>query len=408
MSRIEELIQELCPEGVNYKKIWEVTAWDKKFNGLEKSMQKKIYNYPYVLAKQFKELEQKNGDVCLLSTGQYVGWTTEELAGKYLCEGEVVAIPWGGKANIKYYKGKFVTADNRIATSLDLQILLNKYLYYWMLFNINLIESFYRGSGIKHPSMRAVLTMEIPIPPLPIQQEIVSILDKFTQLQAELETELEARRKQYEYYRDQLLQADEEGMMSSGVKAEWKTLGEIGKVSMCKRVMKHETSPMGDIPFYKIGTFGKNADAFITKELYDEYKRRFSFPKVGDILISASGTIGRTVVYDGKPAYFQDSNIVWIDNDESIVTNEFLFYYYKTVNWIIDGGTISRLYNSNLAKTKILIPPLSEQNRIVEILDKFDTLVNDTSIGIPAEIEARRKQYEYYRAKLLDFKEYES
>jgi type I restriction enzyme S subunit len=247
-----------------------------------------------------------------------------------------------------------------------------------------------------------VAKIQIPVPPLPVQKEIVNILDKFT----ELEAELEARRKQYEYYRNQLLtpvEVDGKWLMN-GVEVEWKTLGEIGKICMCKRVMKHETKSDGDIPFYKIGTFGKEADAYISTELYNDYKRRFNFPKVGEVLISASGTIGRTVIYDGKPAYFQDSNIVWISNDECAVTNKFLFHYYKIVEWKTDGGTISRLYNDNLTKTKIPIPPLAEQERIVGILDKFDSLVNDISIGLPAEIEARRKQYEYYRGKLLNFK----
>jgi type I restriction enzyme S subunit len=130
MNKIQQLLQQLCPEGVEFKKLWEVTAWDKKFNGLDKHMQKKVIIYPYVLANKFKELELEKGNVRLLSTGNYIGWTTEELAGKHLCEGEIVAIPWGGKANIKYCKGKFVTADNRIATSLDTKLLLNKFLYY--------------------------------------------------------------------------------------------------------------------------------------------------------------------------------------------------------------------------------------------------------------------------------------
>src|SRR5215211_2826768 len=98
-------------------------------------------------------------------------------------------------------------------------------------------------------------------------------------------------------------------------------LGDIGRVSMCKRVLKHQTTKFGEIPFYKISTFGRKADSFITKELYDEYRKKYSYPKQGDILISAAGTLGETVIYDGKPAYFQDSNIVWIDNDETKTLN---------------------------------------------------------------------------------------
>ena len=93
--------------------------------------------------------------------------------------------------------------------------------------------------------------------------------------------------------------------------------------------MKNQTKTEGDIPFYKIGTFGKNADAYISKALFKEYKDKYSYPKKGTILLSASGTIGRTVIYNGEPAYFQDSNIVWIDNDEKIILNTYLYYLYK-------------------------------------------------------------------------------
>lgn len=112
------------------------------------------------------------------------------------------------------------------------------------------------------------------------------------------------------------------------------------------------------------------------------------------------------MVYDGEDAYYQDSNIVWIANDESIVLNKYLKYYYQLQPWNIStGGTIARLYNDNLSRTKIYVPTITEQERIIGILDRFDTLCNDLSSGLPAEIEARQKQYEYYRDKLLSFKE---
>ena len=183
-------------------------------------------------------------------------------------------------------------------------------------------------------------------------------------------------------------------------------LGMVGKVSMCKRIMKSETSSMGDVPFYKIGTFGKKPDAYISRQKYDEYRNMYSYPKKGDILISAAGTIGRTVVYDGEDAYYQDSNIVWLDNDESIVLNRYLRYCYQLQPWNVStGGTIARLYNDNISRTKICVPSIKEQKRIVDILDRFDTLCNNLSTGLPAEIEARQKQYEYYRDKLLSFDE---
>ncbi|GAA8456726.1 hypothetical protein HpNP70_08610 [Helicobacter pylori] len=136
--------------------------------------------------------------------------------------------------------------------------------------------------------------------------------------------------------------------------------------------MKHQTTRYGEIPFYKIGTFGNTADAFISKKLFLEYKTKYSFPKKGDILISASGTIGRAVIYDGKPAYFQDSNIVWIDNDETLVKNDFLFYAYSNVKWNTEHTTILRLYNDNFRNTLIPLPPLNEQIAIANILSGLD------------------------------------
>ncbi|EOU3277668.1 restriction endonuclease subunit S [Campylobacter upsaliensis] len=175
---------------------------------------------------------------------------------------------------------------------------------------------------------------------------------------------------------------------------------------MCKRILKNQTKSSGDIPFYKIGTFGGVADSFIDSSIFNEFKEKFSYPQKGDILISASGTIGKAVIYQGENAYYQDSNIVWLKHDGTKLNNKFLFYCYQNTQWdkyVSKGGTITRLYNDNLRKVKIPLPPLEVQNDIVELLDKFDTLTNDLTSGIPAEIEARKKQYEYYRERLLNF-----
>jgi len=175
---------------------------------------------------------------------------------------------------------------------------------------------------------------------------------------------------------------------------------------MCKRIMKAETSTNGEVPFFKIGTFGGEPNAYISKETYEKYKSMYSYPNKGDVLISAAGTIGRTVIYDGEPAYYQDSNIVWIANDERIVLNKYLFYCYQLQPWVVStGGTIARLYNDNISKAKIYVPSIEKQLQIIETLDRFDTLCNDISTGLPAEITARQKQYEYYRDRLLSFKE---
>lgn len=159
---------------------------------------------------------------------------------------------------------------------------------------------------------------------------------------------------------------------------EVKRLGEIGEPLMCRRVLKSQTSSNGEIPFYKIGTFGKKPDAYMSRALFDELRRAYSYPRKGDVLISAAGTIGRVVVFDGKDAYFQDSNIVWVDNDESVALNEYLLWCYRIAKWTTeDGGTVSRLYNANLKAQRFLRPPLPEQRRIAAALGDVDKLIEN-------------------------------
>lgn len=156
---------------------------------------------------------------------------------------------------------------------------------------------------------------------------------------------------------------------------EVKELGSIGEVKMCRRIFNHETKSSGAIPFYKIGTFGKEADAYISQNLYNEYRQKFSFPNKGDILISAAGTIGRTIIYDGEDAYFQDSNIVWIENKLSIISNDFLYHIFQVIKYNTEGGTIQRLYNSILKATKFVCPSNPEQIAITTALSDADNLI---------------------------------
>lgn len=158
---------------------------------------------------------------------------------------------------------------------------------------------------------------------------------------------------------------------------EWQQckLGDIGSVSMCRRIFKEQTTENGDIPFYKIGTFGGKADAYISKDLFEEYKAKYPFPKIGDILISASGSIGRTVEFNGENAYFQDSNIVWLNHDER-VDNGFLKQFYSIVKWSgLEGSAIKRLYNNNILKTEISLPSLPEQQKIASLFTELDILI---------------------------------
>ena len=224
--------------------------------------------------------------------------------------------------------------------------------------------------------------LTIPLPPSPAeQQKIASCLSAMDDLIAAQAEKVEALKEKKMGLMQQLFPQPGETtprLRFPGFTEEWVecTLGEVGDVCMCKRVMKGETNSTSGIPFYKIGTFGKTPDAYIPKELFLEYKKRYSYPSKGDILFSAAGTIGRCVVFDGEPAYFQDSNIVWISNDEKKVHNSFLKYIYSFVDWKIDdGGIVKRLYNDSIRKTSFLKPSLEEQQKIADCLSELDDLI---------------------------------
>ena len=223
------------------------------------------------------------------------------------------------------------------------------------------LKNFISGASRDRISRKNLGQIEIPLPPLEIQEQIVKEIEGYQKI-------IDGAKMVVENYKPTI-----------SIKPEWEMveLGEIGKIRMCKRIFKEQTTDKGAVPFYKIGTFGKKPDAYISQELYNEYLSKFSYPKKGDILISTSGTIGRTVVFDGKPAYFQDSNIVWIENDETKILNTFLNIFYQIIKWVpAEGGTIARLYNNLIEETLIPLPTISEQSEIVAQIKKEEDLVN--------------------------------
>ena len=403
MSKLEQLIKEKCPNGVEYKKIWEVTTWDKKYTSTEKYMQPKVQKYKYLLANQINDILDENGNVFVLETGINAEkkYTTEKLAKDYLCEGEVVAIPWGGTPNVKYYNGKFVTGDNRIAISNDTKVLLNKFLYYFLDNNINIIKKIYRGSGIKHPEMKKILMLNIPIPPIEVQKEIVKTLDKFNELETELEAELETRKKQYEFFRKKLLNKNYKKYKLENM-ANF-TYGYTGKAL-----------EMGDVRYIRITDISDNGNLLYNDKKYlntDETNKKYILKK-GDLVVARTGaSYGKTLFFNDEFPGIYASFLIKIELNNNIVLNKYYWHFSKSLlYWNQANNLVSTAgqpqFNSNALKKIIIpIPPLQEQEFIVKTLDKFDKLINDISEGIPAEIEARRKQYEYYRNKLLNFEE---
>lgn len=376
MKNLETLIQELCPDGVEFVKLGDCCSF-----------------------KRGTTITAKNaipGDVPVLAGGQKPAYY-HNVANR---TGETIVVAGSGAyaGFVSYWTVPVFLSDSFSVEPDDRLVV--KFVYYFLKNIQQKIFATKKGSGVPHVHGSSIEKFEIPLPPIEVQTEIVRILDKFTSLEAELEAELDCRKRQYEYYRDKLLSFDNVG----GQEVTISKIGDIGRICMCKRIMKNQTNSESGIPFYKIGTFGKVADAYISNDVYEEYKKLYSYPKKGDILMSASGTIGRTVVFNGKPSYFQDSNIVWVDNDETKVFNSYLNYYYQIIEWKTQGGTIKRLYNNLLAGATIKYPSLEEQHRIVSILDRFESLTTSLQSGLPAEIAARRQQYEHYRDKLLTFK----
>ncbi len=300
------------------------------------------------------------------------------------------------------------------------RIVSSDYLYYLLssdeFFSYNMQHA--KGAKMPRGNKAAILNYKIPIPcpdnpkkSLEVQAEIVRILDTFTELTTELTAELTARKKQYNYYRDQLL-SFEEG------EVEWKTLGEITRVSSASRVHKNEWTTSG-VPFFRTsdvisifnGVKNSRDDAFISNELYETLSSKSGKTQKNDILVTGGGTIGIPyIVPNDEPLYFKDADLLCIKKSKTF-NSKFLYHYFLTTKFriylenISHNSTIAHYTISQIKKTPIPVPPLEEQTRIVAILDKFDALTSSITEGLPREIELRQQQYEYYRDLLLSFPE---
>ena len=267
------------------------------------------------------------------------------------------------------------------------------------------------GGGQKNMSTTWLSKLLIPLPPLSVQQEIVRILDKFTQLEAELEAELDCRKRQYEYYRNKLLTFNEIG---GGTEIVWKTLGEVGTFIRGNGLQKKDliTSGVPAIHYGQIYTYyGISAEqtiSFVSPETAEGLRK----VDYGDVIITNTSEniddVGKAVAYCVKEQGVTGGHATIFKPSEKII-GKYLVYYTQTTEFsnqkrkYAKGTKVIDISANDLTKITIPLPPLSEQQRIANILDKFDTLVNSISEGLPKEIALRRKQYEYYREKLLSF-----
>ena len=260
---------------------------------------------------------------------------------------------------------------------------------------------FSKGSTFLEVSSTSVKNFKIPFTSNKEQEKVADCLGSMDDLISSVADKIETLKEYKKGLMQQLFPA--EGKTIPAIRfpefqnaREWKQikLRDVGEPLMCKRILKEQTTneAVGNIPFYKIGTFGGNPDAYISKDILEDYKRKYSYPNKGDILISAAGTIGRLVVFDGKPAYFQDSNIVWIGNSETKILNAFLYRVYQTLKWqTSDGGIVSRLYNSDLKNMTIIFPENKiEQQKIADCLLSVDEPIS-TEIAKLDQLKAHKK-----------------
>ena len=313
-----------------------------------------------------------------------------------------------GVGSVTWQEGKYFRGNLNYSVSIkDVSTLNTRFLYHLLLQMQPEIHALCTFEGI--PALNAVnlKKLQIPLPSLFVQQEIVRILDKFTQLEAELD----CRKRQYEYYRDKLLTSDEN-------QVEWKKLGEVLlSVKTGLNPRRFFSLNTNDAKNYYITIRelkdGKIIPSDKTDRINDEALKlcqKRSNLEIGDVLFSGTGTIGEMAIIKEEPSNWNIKEGVYaLKPNHSIITSGYIRYILssqKIKDKIISksaGGTVKSISMKELQLIQIPIPPIEEQERIAGILDKFDTLVNSISEGLPREIELRRKQYEYYREKLLSF-----
>lgn len=419
MNKIKELIEQLCPEGVVFKELGELGYLYGGLTGKSKidfqDGNAKFVTYMNI----FSNISVKTDIDIFVNIGENENQNKVEY-GDVLFTGSSETPNECGMSSVlteKITEPLYLNSFSFGFRLHDKELFLPVFLKY--LFRDDSIRKQIgqTASGVTrfNISKKRFAKVIIPIPPIAVQQEIAHILDSFTQLQAELEAELEVRRTQYEYYRNQLLNAKEINgkWLMNGVEVEWKTLGEVCKFvrgPFGGAIKKDCFVPSGYAIYEQQHAIYGNTDIryFISDEKFKELKRFEVLP--GDLIMSCSGTMGKIAIIPvNAPKGVINQALLKLSVKNEIGSKYLKYYFEDTITQQMNddarGGAIKNVASVDvLKKIKIPIPPIEEQNRIVEVLDKFDSLVNDISIGLPAEILARRKQYEYYRGNLLDFK----
>ena len=380
MSRLDELIKELCPNGVEYKELGEIV----------KSQRGKTIT---------KELI-KDGDIPVISGGQKPPYYHNESNRK----GEVITIAGSGAyAGFVMYWDKPIFVSDAFSIECDKSYLNIKYIYYFLQNNQMKIYSLKKGGGVPHVYFKDMQKFLVPVPPLEVQNEIVRILDNFTALTAELTAELTARKRQYSWYRDYLLKFENKIKI---MKLE--DLFEL-KNGYTPSKSNSEYWENGDVNWFKIEDINSNGRV-LSNSLEKVNKKGIKgklFPE-NALIISTSATIGEYALITKEFLCNQRFTcLITKEEYKELILPMFLKHYAyilsKKCKENIKIGNFPSVDMDKFKKFSIALPPLEVQKRIVEVLDNFEKICNDLNIGLPAEIEARQKQYEFYRNYLLTF-----
>ena len=391
MSKLEQLIEELCPNGVEYMETKDIKK--ESFWLMPSTPNYTDSGIPYITSKNIKNGVIDFNDIKYITKKDF-----EIISSNRKIEKNDMLITMIGTIgevafvsdNLQFY------GQNIYLIRFNETIVDKKYYYYFITSEKIKNELISKKNASSQGYIKAgnIENLKIPIPPLPVQREIVRILDNFTELTAELTAELEDRKKQYEYYRDSLL--------TFGDEVEWKKIKDVFQrikgTSITASKMKEIATDTGEIRIFAGGKTVINAKE---KDIENA-----NITKVPSVLVQSRGIID--VLYYEKPFTFK--NEMWAYTTNEKITVKYLYYILKKSiyyfrNSASSMGSLPQISLTVTEDYKIPLPPLEEQKRIVDILDRFDTLCNDISKGLPAEIESRQKQYEYYRDKLLSFKE---
>lgn len=406
MSKLDELIRELCPDGVEYKRIGDFAMC-----------------FPGATPKTTHPEYWENGTIPWMSSGEVnqeeVTFTEKKITQKGYdatstkmvpANTVVIALAGQGKTrgSVAITRISLCTNQSLCAIVTD-ETVLSEYLFHYMRSQYLKLRDLSAGNGTRGGlNMKMIESYLVPVPPVEIQSEIVGILNGFTNLLMELNAELTARKTQYAYYRDKLL--------TFNIPIKWEPMEEefpFIRNGFVGTVTPYFTSEEQGVRYLEgtnihDGVISDNEILYVSKEFHQKHIRNEL--KNGDILMVQSGHVGECAVVDDKYAGANCHALIIMSN-AGHCNSRFVMHYLRSTEGkaklkkITTGGTVKHILASNMKKFMIPVPPLDVQSRIVNVLDNFEKICSDLNIGLPAEIEARQKQYEYYRDKLLTFKE---